>query len=263
MTSLVYRYLEDRARPFGESEPLFDVTLIPPQEISAVAGFAPRSESVGLVGTNARDETIWKFSGRRQQVSLLGGNWAIYKQEGIEYLVPVQYIDTWESCSKSFRQLLNAATDWLGLDSAIVVQYSIADPQFVDAGLFGPIYHAGPDGTTLYRALNRWIRKTHLFGLMYSEPGSVDAEYQHLFSSDVVDYVLSQIRGQSGVERAVYPSDGHDGEEPVNELGQRFQEWTRKTPVQEQKQVLRRLFAAARRRPLLAEDFQFLHRGGK
>jgi len=264
LTSLVYRHLEDRARPFGDAEPLFDVTLIPPQGISAVAGFVPRSESAGSASTDARGETIWTLNGRRQQVSLLGGDWVIYEQEGIEYLVPVQCLDTWESCSKSFRKLLKTATDWIGLDSAIVVPYSVADPHFIDAGLFGPIYYGRSDWTVLYRAMIRWIWNIHRFGLRRDQnAGSAGAEYQYLFSSDVVDYVLSQIAGQSGVERAVSHSDGGDSEAPANELELRFREWIQKTPVQEQKQVLRRLFAAARHRPLLAEDFEFLQRGGK
>ncbi|QUL99216.1 MAG: hypothetical protein IMF26_03935 [Candidatus Fermentithermobacillus carboniphilus] len=264
LTSLVYRHLEDRARPFGDAEPLFDVTLIPPQGISAVAGFVPRNESVGSTGTNARGEAVWMLNGRRQQVSLLGGNWAAYRQEGIEYLVPVQCLDTWESCSKSFRELVKTATEWIGLDSAIVVPYSFADPQFIDAGLFGPIYYGGSDWTVLYRAMVRWIWNIHRFGLRRDQnAGNADAAYQYLFSSHVVDYVISQIARQSGVEEAVDPSEGYDDEAPLNELEQRFREWTRKTPVQEQKQVLRRLFAAARQRPLLAEDFQFLQRGVK
>lgn len=267
MTSLVYRHLEDRVRPFTTAEPLFTVTLRLPQGITAVAGFVPQNKSEALVspaGTPAEGETIWTLSGRRQQVSLLGGDFVQYERDGLEYLVPFANRATLENHTAPLQQLLRAAVAWIGLDAAVVVPYNLPDPQFIDAELFGPASNAGLDKAALLQPLGQWLRTMHRFGWARSpEVGSAAADYQNLFSSHVIDYVLGRIAEDSGVGMGSLSSDAHGDAPTGNELERHFHAWTQKTSREEQKQALRKLFAAARQRALRPEDFQFLAGGGK
>lgn len=217
MTSYVYRQIVDRERTFHRGAVPFEVTLQAPAGIRSVAGFEPLDEP-GAAGSR------WRLEGAHNQVSLLGGDWWSLERDGITYLVPPEYLDTWETATADLHRLLTVMMDWVGPDEVKVVPLveTVADREVVEEGDLRGLYQAAPERKRLVGSLFWWLRmhypsleaeRWYLRGLTEAEAFRVDAE---LFPLPVEDDVEQALKA-----------------------------WAEATPIPEQKRQLRELFQNA------------------
>lgn len=254
LTSLVYRALMDRTRPFNDATPDFTVTVHTPPGIRALAGFTALGPAPG-------GGTTWRLAARRNRVSLLGGDWHIQDRGRLTYLVPAEELDTWEAAAADLHRLLTAILDWTGLESLAVAPHSLPDPHILGTEHLGPVFQAAPAREQLVDGLRRWLllewpSATRWAALSSDDEAEAAAAWDawSLYNG-VVGLVVDRAAAEAFGE-APDPGDG-----PGSDVRQRVEAWAARTPVLEQKRQLHALFAAARVRPLTPADFAFLDGG--
>jgi len=252
LTSMVYRAIVDRERAFGEAAPHFDVTLHAPPGVRSVAGFVPVDEPVAA-------GSRWRLEGARQQVSLVGGDWWSFERDGITYLVPREYLDTWEEASADLHALLQIMRDWAGPERLTVTPITTSEPKVIDlemmeAGYFGPVYQVSPDRAYLVQRLQGWMFHNEV--LTRADRPADEAEQDSASATEqygaIQYYVVQRIR-EAYLGQTVDLED-RDPSDPVGR-------WISTTSLEEQKRQFRELFAAARTRPMTMADLAFLGEG--
>lgn len=218
LASGVYRAILDRERAFHGGIAQFDVTLVAPEGIRSVAGFQCED------GPGNR----WRLDGEQNQVSLLGGDWWSLERDGITYLVPPEYLDTWETATADLHKMLTVMMDWAGPERLMVVPYGsgVANPEVLEAAFFGPIYQAVPDRASLEEKFAAWML------LRYPQP------------FEVRKYVFQRIQAEALGEEVDLLSS-----EPQGRMAE-LKSWAEATPIPEQKRQIRQLYRGLAAGPL-------------
>ncbi|MFO7173950.1 MAG: hypothetical protein DIU70_013470, partial [Bacillota bacterium] len=229
LTSLVYRALKDRTRPFNDATPDFTVTVHTPPGIRALAGFTALGPAPG-------GGTTWRLAAQRNRVSLLGGDWHIQDRGRLTYLVPAEELDTWEAAAADLHRLLTAVVDWTGLDSLAVAPHSLPDPHILGTEYLGPVFRAAPAREQLVDGLRRWLvlewpSATRWATLSSDEEAEAAAAWDAWSLYDAaVDLVVDRAQAEAFGE-APDPDKGHP----------RVRAWAARTPVPERKRQLHAL----------------------
>jgi len=214
LTSYRYRWIVDRERTFHRGAVPFEVTLLAPAGIRSVAGFEPLDEP-GAAGS------LWRLEGEHNQVSLLGGDWWSLERDGITYLVPPEYLDTWETATADLHRLLTVMMDWVGPDEVKVVPLveTVADREVVEERYLRGLYQAAPERKRVGGSLHWWLRQHY---------PSLEAERS---------YVERWIEAEAfGEDVELFPPPVEDDE---------LKAWVEATPIPEQKRLLRERFQNA------------------
>ncbi len=251
MSSIVFRALADRTQPFNDAEPAFHVTVHAPSAITDLVGFAQEHDG------------SWRLTAVRNQVNLLGGPWWKKEQDGVEYAVPFEELDSWQASSGELQRLLAAVQDWTGNTPLAVMSTPASlvpmnDTTLLDESVYGGVDQPGPSRDRALRRLGQWVYKLMRRGTLRMPEGA-DMWTRAGYTGDELPAlqaltwarIITDAYGSEAAAAALPPY----GETPHSAL---VDAWARRTPLAAQKEALRRIARVAHLRPLTPADLAFL-----